>query len=552
MAGKSYTNIFVSSTSIDLEPYRTKARDAILSFGLQPVMMEYWPAMDASAVQACIDAVDRSDVYVGVFAHRYGFCPAGSDLSITEMEFDRATARGIPRLCFLIDESTPWPPEHIEQEPGQAKLRAFKARLNATLVRKTFSTPESLKSAILMSLQGLTNKEGVPDKTPTPMPPGSPVALPPQSGPPFVLGRPLRPTERIFGRDEALKFIGRQLANFGNVNVVGERRMGKSSVLNHLIGHQSEYIPARPDQPPVVLARVDLQGLSTAAQFFGHALRELLAHLPDSRSAEASQFAEQRRQLEQKPEITYEQFEAMLRRLRDKGRICILPVIVVDEFEQLLEESAAQGFPYPEFFDRLSALKTADLLAMVIASRCELKEYFNDPGRPKGWTSKFPRYFPPCTLERLSDTDAEALLLQKSDHPLTLQEARLARQWAAGHPCHLQAAGAAWYEAKASGHPARWASNRFETLKGSTCIEGATNNARRPGTRRGPRRLITRLLWTIPFSIGRLAQRLGVKIDDVAAWIIGAVVIIVCVFALMNIVQGTEVWQVIKKGLGLP
>ena len=33
--------VFISSTSKELEEYRTAARDAVLSAGYQPVMMEY-------------------------------------------------------------------------------------------------------------------------------------------------------------------------------------------------------------------------------------------------------------------------------------------------------------------------------------------------------------------------------------------------------------------------------------------------------------------------------------------------------------------------------
>jgi hypothetical protein len=105
---------------------------------------------------------------------------------------------------------------------------------------------------------------------------------------PFVIGRPLRADEPIFGRDEVFRFVGQQLARFSSVNVVGERRMGKSSLLNHLLGHPEKYFSRSPDEPPLLLARVDMQaGISDARQFYRGALVEWLKELPTGAQADA-------------------------------------------------------------------------------------------------------------------------------------------------------------------------------------------------------------------------------------------------------------------------
>ena len=148
------------------------------------------------------------------------------------------------------------------------------------------------------------------------------------------------------------------------------------------------------------------------------------------------------------------------------------PVIVIDEFEYLIEPSAKEGFPYPSFFNGLRSIigDKDGLLAMIVASRRPLAEYFSDPARPGSLTSTFPTYFQPFTLGPLDDAAAGELLLQKSEHTLNNREVEEAKQWARGHACHLQVAGAALYQAKANGRPSEWTYNRREELKGQSCM----------------------------------------------------------------------------------
>ena len=383
--------------------------------------------------------------------------------------------------------------------------------------------------------------------------PGDRAPLGRAPGSPFVVGRPLRANEPIFGREAAFRFAASQLAKLSSVNIVGERRMGKTSLLNHLIGRQDRYLASQPDQPPpLVLACLDLQAsVSNAARFYGTALRELLDHLPPSRSAEACGFQAWRERLHARPAADYDEFERVLKQLRDPRGVCVRPVLVVDEFERLLDPSAKEGFPFPDFFNGVRALVTAELLAMIVASRRPLAEYFLDPARPGSLTSTFPNYFTPFTLSLLDDAAADALLLQPGDHTLTIKEAAEAKRWAGGHPCHLQVAGQAWYEARAEGRTPQWARRRFAELKSQSCMTGHTAAAKLPPQRGRLRRILRAIFRDVPVSVGRLAQRLGTRFDDVAAWIIGAAVIVLLLLVLLGVATGRDLLDVIKKGLGL-
>ena len=69
------TRVMISSTARDLPDHRKQVQDACERLSMFPVMMERLPASDANAIKASLDMVDGADIYVGVYAHRYGHVP---------------------------------------------------------------------------------------------------------------------------------------------------------------------------------------------------------------------------------------------------------------------------------------------------------------------------------------------------------------------------------------------------------------------------------------------------------------------------------------------
>ena len=118
MAGKKRPTLIVSSTARDLPEHRREVMDACLRQDTFPKMMEHLPATDADAIQASLALVDKADIYLGVFAFRYGYVPEGYATSITEMEYDRAVDRKIPRLIFLMHEDHPVKPADVGEGRG--------------------------------------------------------------------------------------------------------------------------------------------------------------------------------------------------------------------------------------------------------------------------------------------------------------------------------------------------------------------------------------------------------------------------------------------------
>src|ERR1017187_7442576 len=84
--------VMISSTARDLPDHPGQVEDACLRQGFFPVMMEHLPPAD-QAISASLRMVDSAEIYVGIIAYRYGTVPAGYDISITEMEYNRAVER---------------------------------------------------------------------------------------------------------------------------------------------------------------------------------------------------------------------------------------------------------------------------------------------------------------------------------------------------------------------------------------------------------------------------------------------------------------------------
>jgi hypothetical protein len=150
----------ISSTSIDLPEHRREVEKACLRQGIFPVAMENLPARDADAIRVSIEMVDKADIYIGIFAWRYGHKPEGHDISITEMEFNRAVERGIPILVFVIHKEHPLTIEMVETDKdAQRKLAELKERASTGRGRREFKSPEDLRAEVIHALSDLKQRD---------------------------------------------------------------------------------------------------------------------------------------------------------------------------------------------------------------------------------------------------------------------------------------------------------------------------------------------------------------------------------------------------------
>jgi serine/threonine protein kinase len=144
--------IFIGSTAVDLPKYRRAAIEVCQELGLEPIFMERFPPDPRNAVDYCRARVAEADAYLGIYAHRYGYVPDGSDTSLTEMEYRWAMERGLPALIFCVDDDFRWSPKMIDGGEVATKLRAFKGRVGVKHVLKKFTTVESFRADLYPAL----------------------------------------------------------------------------------------------------------------------------------------------------------------------------------------------------------------------------------------------------------------------------------------------------------------------------------------------------------------------------------------------------------------
>ncbi len=144
--------VMISSTTIDLPDHRERVKQACLLRGMLPKMMEHLPANDDDAIKASLRLVDEADLYLGIFAYRYGHIPQGHKISITEMEYNRADDRKIPCKIFIMHDDHPIKAADIEKGVGAIKIEALKERLRKSRVVNVFRSPEELATLVINSL----------------------------------------------------------------------------------------------------------------------------------------------------------------------------------------------------------------------------------------------------------------------------------------------------------------------------------------------------------------------------------------------------------------
>ena len=186
--------IFVSSTLAEMADERRAAREAIERLRLTPVMFELGarPHPPRSLYRAYLE---QSDVFIGLYAERYGWVAPGEDVSGLEDEYRLAGDR--PRLIYLKEPAP-------EREPRLTSL-LDSIRADDRASYRRFADADELRELIADDLAVLLTERFATSSDPPTATPGGRRALP-------------QPLTRLIGREAEIQRVAGLLTE-------GDRRL---------------------------------------------------------------------------------------------------------------------------------------------------------------------------------------------------------------------------------------------------------------------------------------------------------------------------------------
>ena len=265
--------------------------------------------------------------------------------------------------------------------------------------------------------------------------------LPPLNRCPFIAGPKIEDPRLFVGREKELNFIISKMEGVQpvSVNLIGERRIGKSSLLFHIFQTWQKRIKNNGKYQLTYLSLQDIR-CQTRDGFYTQAGSKFGADL----------------NIKAYPE-NGEQFVKMLENMKMQH---IRPVILLDEFEGFLK-SPDQFFD--PFYDHLRSLMDANLILFVIASHKPVDEYRKE----QKLTSSFFNLGQSLVLKKMTDKDACALVrlpastVDGAESVLNEDFQKLALEWGKSHPFLLQLACSSLCSAMESGKGSEWAEKQF-------------------------------------------------------------------------------------------
>jgi hypothetical protein len=155
---RAQVKIFVSSTYVDLKDVRRRVGDWLSGvFDVGLVVMETIGSDAAPPDIISVRRVSECDLFVGLYAHRYGSIDPVTGKSITELELDEARqsfSSGSLRdiLLYVVPETVSWLSEHRDATPEAIAGRKRLREKAATHTHTSFQTTDELPDKLLFSV----------------------------------------------------------------------------------------------------------------------------------------------------------------------------------------------------------------------------------------------------------------------------------------------------------------------------------------------------------------------------------------------------------------
>lgn len=255
---------------------------------------------------------------------------------------------------------------------------------------------------------------------------------------PFTYGNPIRDPVRFFGRTRETEQIFGRLRNpeFESSSVVGDRRIGKTSLLDY-IADPGTRAAHNLDGDNYVFVYADLQMLNSTMgpdHLWRRLLRSLLEQCRDDITLAAL------KDLLSQDRLDTFSLDEFFRKSSAQGQHV---VFLLDEFDQV---TANTNFG-PDFFFGFRSLAIHRKVALVTSSRLELVELCHSESVR---SSPFFNIFANVSLRMFSELEVRALIsqsLSQTDVRFTDHETGQIQNLAGRHPYFVQAACYLLYEA---------------------------------------------------------------------------------------------------------
>ena len=334
---------------------------------------------------------------------------------------------------------------------------------------------------------------------------------------PFFFGPKITNTRYFVGRKQEIKKIfgflnTEHTGQIQHVSVVGERRIGKSSLLYHLLQVNGQYLTASERYHFIYL---DLQNprCHTQIGLLCHILDELEIFYPGTPTLE-------------------EFYEKIETEHEENGTWAVL---LMDEFEKLT--TRPQEFT-DDFYDSLRALGNHNLLGVVTASQQTLRALADQ----EKLTSPFFNIFHQITLGEFRDDEVQTFLElgRTGDQPFTADDCRQIIKIAGNHPARLQIVADLVYEAKAEERTLKWKAIKKDA-KGEPAFDVQASKWHDHWFFSGLRWLFV----TVPRMVGQFFWAVWKyeKATPAAEWIAGIIPIGVALGVLIGVIP----WPIVTK-----
>lgn len=330
-----------------------------------------------------------------------------------------------------------------------------------------------------------------------------------------------------------------------SINVIGDKRIGKSSLLCHFVQTYEQRITSRRADPSKYLAvylsleQGNCQHKSSFYSVVAQELRDSLVNKYSSGQQTARSIQGLIQALDADNFDTARFYEVMAQ-FRD---VDILPILCLDKIEALFRNPNEFN---DGFYDNLRSLMDDSALMLVIASDKDLKVY----SRQKKLTSRFFNLGHKMILSGYTK-DSEAMDLVRlpqttipgSQAVLNEKEQKIALEWGGRNPYLLQWAGLCLWDAQQNREGIAWARKRF--------VRQAKGISAKHSIWRKCWLLFKLVIWGIPVKLGQIGKFVGANLGEIGDGIIGWGVIGIILLVVFQIVPPESIIEGIKNVLGL-